>query len=652
MDPRRPPRTVIDPKIRQVGFLPNHPPDPTAASTSAAGAGPSFPSSPPINPLSPVMIPLPVHDTSLPRPVPAPRRSDTADSIPVGSYDPSDSLLARSPVTPAHIREAEDSEGENMSCWMRSESGKLDGMSPGPSLGFNMSGVNSMEGDSAGENKADAKTSETANTKLLTGGRSVNKVTEKRKDNQPNLKPLKEKLTKAERRALQESQRAAKAEAKVSGNRQIAGTDDKAGKALKQPLQKKAAFLVASFPSASDKKGVDRPVDKDKKRDLPAPRMQYDDKKRVDRAKKRSIVKQTESRNSVELFQHLRQYEHGDQLQDLEAKFFSVGMMHPAVYKVGLQLLASGISGANSRCIAMLLSFKEAIKDYHVPAEKVLFRDLTARISSYVSFLSECRPLSISMGNAIRLLKTSIAKLPSHVSESEAKATLCSDIDRLINDKIILAEKLIVRHAATKISDGDVLLTYGSSTAVELILSHAREQGKQFRVVIIDSRPKLEGQSLLRRLVSKGLNCTYTHINAVSYIMHEVTTVLLGAASVLSNGTVYSRIGTACVAMVAHAFRVPVLVCCEAYKFHERVQLDSICSNELGDPDAISKVPGRSNVNFLNNWSDTKNLQLLNLLYDITPSEYVSMIVTDYGMIPPTSVPVIVHEYRKIHLFV
>jgi translation initiation factor 2B subunit (eIF-2B alpha/beta/delta family) len=34
--------------------------------------------------------------------------------------------------------------------------------------------------------------------------------------------------------------------------------------------------------------------------------------------------------------------------------------------------------------------------------------------------------------------------------------------------------------------------------------------------------------------------------------------------------------------MVAHASRVPVIVCCEAYKFHERVQLDSICSNELG----------------------------------------------------------------------
>lgn len=230
----------------------------------------------------------------------------------------------------------------------------------------------------------------------------------------------------------------------------------------------------------------------------------------------------------------------------------------------------------------MLEAFQEAIKDHSTPPEKTLSRDLTAKLSSYVSFLIECRPLSISMGNAIRFLKSHIAKLPLTLSESEAKASLQSDIYNFINEKIILADKVIVNHAVTKIRDGDVLLTYGASSVVEMILLHAHELGKQFRVVVVDSRPKLEGQLLLRRLVGKGLSCTYIHITAISYIMHEVSKIFLGASSVLSNGTVYSRVGTACVAMVAHEFRVPVLVCCEAYKFHERVQIDSICSNELG----------------------------------------------------------------------
>ena len=251
-------------------------------------------------------------------------------------------------------------------------------------------------------------------------------------------------------------------------------------------------------------------------------------------------------------------------------------------FQVGLQYLSGDISGGNARCIAMLLAFREAINDYSMPAEKILNRDLTAKISSYVSFLIECRPLSISMGNAIRFLKNRITKVQLALSESEAKVSLQSDIDRFINEKIIVADKVIVSHAVTKIRDDDVLLTFGSASVVEMIFDHAHELGKKFRVVVVDSRPNHEGQRLLRRLVAKGISCTYTHINAVSYIMQEVTRVFLGASSVLSNGTVYSRVGTASVAMVAHAFGVPVLVCCEAYKFHERVQLDSICFNELG----------------------------------------------------------------------
>lgn len=461
-------------------------------------------------------------------------------------------------------------------------------------------------------------------------------------------KPLKEKTSKAERRALQEAQRAAKAAAKAEGSKvplpseAMMSADVKPAKATKPPPKNDNVTVAAS-----EKKGGDRPPEKDRKKDVPHPRMQYDDKSRVEKAKRRAVVKQTEARNRVELFRHLPQYEHGTQLPDLESKFFQLDPVHPAIYKVGLQYLSGDISGGNARCIAMLEAFREAIKDYKTPPEKTLSRDLTAKLSSYVSFLIECRPLSISMGNAIRFLKSRIAKLPLTLSESEAKATLQSDIDNFINEKIILADKVIVKHAVTKIRDGDILLTYGASSAVEMILLHAHELGKQFRVVVVDSRPKLEGQLLLRRLVEKGLDCTYTHINALAYIMHEVTRVFLGASSVLSNGTVYSRVGTACVAMVAHEFRVPVLVCCEAYKFHERVQLDSICSNELGDRDAISKVPGREDINYLDGCINNENLQLLNLIYDATPSDYVSLIVTDYGMIPPTSVPVIVREYRR-----
>ncbi|KAK6279730.1 hypothetical protein POUND7_019997 [Theobroma cacao] len=635
MDPRRSARTVSDPKVRQVGFFTQPPPPDRSISDPPRHHDPiqsSSPSSPPVNDhspsgnsLSPVMIPPPRH------------HSDTLLRTALQATSPTTSFpySARTVTVPQ-----ENDDVSSFSPGRRVVSGK----SPSSFPGVKASSVPASELTTVSVVNLPPGISEKS------GGAAV----EVQNDQLARSKPLKEKTSKAERRALQEAQRAAKAAAKAEGSKAPAAAskvgpsaNTKPSKAAKPPSQKNDGSQVAP----SEKKGGDRAPEKDRKKDAPHPRMQYDDASRVEKAKKRAVVKQTEARNRVELFRHLPQYEHGTQLPDLETKFFELNPMHPAVYKVGLQYLSGDICGGNARCIAMLQAFKEAIKDYLTPPEKTLIRDLTARISSYVSFLIECRPLSISMGNAIKFLKSQIAKLPLSLSESEAKASLMLDIDRFINEKIILADKVIVKHAVTKIRDGDVLLTYGASSAVEMILLHAHELGKQFRVVVVDSRPKLEGQLLLRRLVRKGLSCTYTHVNAVSCIMHEVTRVFLGASSVLSNGTVYSRVGTACVAMVAHALHVPVLVCCEAYKFHERVQLDSICSNELGNPDAISKVSGREEISYLDGLVNSDNLQLLNLIYDATPSDYVSMVITDYGMVPPTSVPVIVREYRREYLW-
>jgi translation initiation factor eIF-2B subunit delta len=51
----------------------------------------------------------------------------------------------------------------------------------------------------------------------------------------------------------------------------------------------------------------------------------------------------------------------------------------------------------------------------------------------------------------------------------------------------------------------------------------------------------------------------------------------------------------------------------------------------------------------LGGWEDMKTLGLLNLVYDVTPPEFVDMVVTDIGMIPCTSVPVVlrVKEQQK-----
>uniref|UniRef100_A0A8C5EFR4 Translation initiation factor eIF2B subunit delta n=1 Tax=Gouania willdenowi TaxID=441366 RepID=A0A8C5EFR4_GOUWI len=339
----------------------------------------------------------------------------------------------------------------------------------------------------------------------------------------------------------------------------------------------------------------------------------------------------------VSLFSHLLQYSRKAPLtQQLS---IPSAVIHPAIVRLGLQYSQGIVAGSNARSIALLHAFKQVISDYTTPSNEELSRDLVNKLKPYISFLNQCRPLSASMGNAIKYIKKEISNIPSQFKEDDAKKKLLNCIECFIEEKIVLAAKAIAKSSIEKINDGDVILVYGCSSLVNHILCEAFEKGRKFRVIVVDSRPRLEGREALRRLVQKGISCTYVLISAVSYILPEVSKVFLGAHALLANGYVMSRVGTSQIALVAKAFNVPVLVCCETYKFCERVQTDSFVSNELDDPDDL--IVTRKGETQLKDWQQVPRLGLLNLVYDVTPPDFVDLVITDLGMIPCTSVPVV-----------
>jgi translation initiation factor eIF-2B subunit delta len=220
---------------------------------------------------------------------------------------------------------------------------------------------------------------------------------------------------------------------------------------------------------------------------------------------------------------------------------------------------------------------------------------------------------------------------------------LTEKIDIYATEQIETAAEAISLKVREKILNDDVILTYGCSSLIKKTLADAWREGElKFRVIVVDSRPDHEGQEMLKSLAILGINCTYVMINAISFIMPEVTKVLLGAHAILANGFVMSRIGTAQIALVANSCNVPVLVCCETHKFSERVQTDAFVFNELGDPSALlrNKNSGES-FDYLKGGQKTPNFTPLNLRFDITPPELVTAVVTEVAILPCTSVQVI-----------
>uniref|UniRef100_A0A665UW09 Translation initiation factor eIF2B subunit delta n=1 Tax=Echeneis naucrates TaxID=173247 RepID=A0A665UW09_ECHNA len=429
----------------------------------------------------------------------------------------------------------------------------------------------------------------------------------------PADKPAKSKAElKAERRARQEAERASKQGKKGEVGQQAATGKAKAPPSELQPVVKRLPEHIQ----------VDNP-------DVL--------KKLAKKLERQQVCIYVYYGYKVSLFSHLHQYSRKAPLtQQLS---IPSTVIHPAIVRLGLQYSQGIVAGSNARSVALLHAFKQVIRDYTTPPKEELSRDLVNKLKPYISFLNQCRPLSASMGNAIKYIKKEISNIPSQCKEEEAKRKLLNCIECYINEKIVLAAKAIAKYSIEKISDGDVILVYGCSSLVNHILCEAFEKGRKFRVIVVDSRPRLEGREALRRLVQRGISCTYVLISAVSYILPEVSKVFLGAHALLANGYVMSRVGTSQIALVAKAFNVPVLVCCETYKFCERVQTDSFVSNELDDPDDL--IVTRKGKTQLEDWQKVDSLGLLNLVYDVTPPDFVDLVITDLGMIPCTSVPVV-----------
>lgn len=256
------------------------------------------------------------------------------------------------------------------------------------------------------------------------------------------------------------------------------------------------------------------------------------------------------------------------------------------------------------------------------------------------------------MGNAIRWLKEQIIKIDPAVPEAEAKSHLLSCIDTFIRERITAADAVISDTASAKICNGDVVLTYAHSSVVAATILVAHRKGTRFRVIVIDSRPLFEGRRLARKLSAAGVCVSYTLMTAASHVVSDATRMFLGAHAMLGNGRLYSRVGTAAIAMLAHERDIPVIICCESVKFSDRVALDSIVSNEIAPAEeliianCVDGVSGENTVesetkSALHKWTETPNLQMLNILHDVTPAEYITMVVTELGSLPPSSVPVV-----------
>ena len=236
----------------------------------------------------------------------------------------------------------------------------------------------------------------------------------------------------------------------------------------------------------------------------------------------------------------------------------------------------------------------------------------------------------MATSNAATWLKLRINAIDVSTPEEEAKATLLATIDDYLQDQFTVAAQSIASSAGAKIVDGDAVTTFGRSRVVLKALLEAHGRGVQYHAIVLDAPPLREGRFMATALADAGIGVTYHAGAAVHTFVRRTTKVLLGAHAILGNGALYSRAGSASVALAAKTLDVPVIACAERIKLTERVPLDAM-TNELGDPEELLRADPKG----LGVLGGREGDALLNVRYDVTPPEYVGTVITEEGECHP-----------------
>jgi methylthioribose-1-phosphate isomerase len=265
-------------------------------------------------------------------------------------------------------------------------------------------------------------------------------------------------------------------------------------------------------------------------------------------------------------------------------------------------------------------------------------KQFTTEFQRNCELLASTRPTAVNLFWAIERMKQSFADgALAGESVDQLKARLRIQADR-IHDDDVASCRAIGAHGATLVPAEACILTHcnagalataGYGTALGVIRG-AVEAGRKVRVLADETRPVLQGARLTAwELVKDGIDTTVIADNMAGAIMRagEIDLVVVGADRIAANGDTANKIGTYSVAVLAKEHGVP---------FYVAAPWSTIdLSTRDGDGIPIEEREAREVTHVGNNRLAPEGARVRNPSFDVTPSKYITAIITERGVYKP-----------------
>ncbi len=229
----------------------------------------------------------------------------------------------------------------------------------------------------------------------------------------------------------------------------------------------------------------------------------------------------------------------------------------------------------------------------------------------------------LAAGRTLAQARPAMAALPSAVGRilniQGGPQAIAQEAQQLLQE-YDTATGRIAQHAQPYLA-GCLMTCSISGTVLDVLNAH-RQQITE--VIVVEGRPRYEGREMARALSSQGFPVTLLTDAQADIFLPQCQAIVVGADSILANGDVLNKAGTALFAYAAHGHNVPFYVLCETLKIspqqwptdfqHAQALL------EEKEPEEVLEQP-------------LPGVRVRNFYFDHTPHALVSKVITERGLL-------------------
>ncbi len=282
------------------------------------------------------------------------------------------------------------------------------------------------------------------------------------------------------------------------------------------------------------------------------------------------------------------------------------------------QLALDSTSGASAIMRAAALEMAEMAEASRATDPGEFWEELTTACADLASAKREMAPVINLAGE---ILSATQRVVLSGLGMEALRGTVAMACERAI-ERSEMATERVGREGCELVEDGVTIATLSTSECVLAVLRQAHESGRDFRVLMSESRPILEGVAQARLISALGIDVVLVVDAALPHRVFECGLVLIGADSVTSKEIV-GKTGAYPLALAAREHDVPMVAAAPLDRFIPEALAGS--RNRLADPNQILSDP-------------PAGLTVENGYFETVPLDLVRSVITEKGILGRTEI--------------